>query len=60
MNPCVLPSSDGDPYERQVEAFAHAIRTGGSPTPGVRDGLAAVRLIEAVADAVESGVEVRL
>ena len=52
--------TDGDPYERQVEAFARAIRTGDPPTPDVRDGLAAVRLIEAVADAAESGLEVRL
>ena len=52
--------TDGDSYERQVEAFARAIRTGEPPTPDVRDGLAAVRLIEAVADAAESGLEVRL
>jgi predicted dehydrogenase len=52
--------TDGDPYERQVEAFARAICAGEPPTPDVRDGLAAVRLIEAVADGAESGLEVCL
>ena len=52
--------TDGDPYERQVEAFARAIRTAEPPTPDVHDGLAAVRLIEAVAVAAGSGLEVRL
>ena len=52
--------TDGDAYERQVEAFAHAIRTGEAPTPNVHDGLAAVQLIEAVAAAVDSGLEVCL
>ena len=52
-------ATDGDAYERQIEAFARSIRTGEPPTPNVHDGLAAVRLIEAVATAVESGAEVR-
>ena len=52
--------TDGDVYERQVEAFARAIREGGHPDPDVRDGLAAMRLIEATATAVETGSEVRL
>jgi predicted dehydrogenase len=51
--------TDGDPYERQAEAFARTVREGGRPDPGVHDGLAAVRLIEAAAAAVESGAEVR-
>ena len=50
--------TDGDVYERQVEAFARTIRRGGHPDPDVRDGLAAVRLIEATATAVETGSEV--
>jgi predicted dehydrogenase len=52
--------TDGDAYQRQVEAFARAIRAGGPPEPDVRDGLAAVRLIQATATAVERGSEVRL
>jgi predicted dehydrogenase len=51
--------TDGDPYERQIEAFARAIRGVGPLAPDVRDGLAALRLIEATAAAVESGGEVR-
>jgi predicted dehydrogenase len=57
----VVPAlTDGDVYERQVEAFARAIREGGHPDPDVRDGLAAMRLIEATATAAETGSEVRL
>lgn len=57
----VVPTlTDGDVYERQVEAFARTIRQGGHPVPDVRDGLAAVRLIEATATAVGTGSEVRL
>jgi predicted dehydrogenase len=52
--------TDGDAYERQIEAFARVIREGGRPDPDVRDGLAAVRLIEATAAAVETGTEVKL
>jgi predicted dehydrogenase len=56
-----LPTlTDGDAYERQAESFARTVRTGGHPDPDVRDGLAAVRLIEATATAVETGVEVKL
>jgi predicted dehydrogenase len=43
---------EGDAYERQLEAFARAVRGGGRPDPDVRDGLAAVRLIEQAAEAV--------
>jgi predicted dehydrogenase len=57
----VVPThTDGDVYERQVEAFARTIREGGRPVPDVRDGLAAMRLIEATATAVETGAEVHL
>jgi predicted dehydrogenase len=56
----VVPAlTDGDVYERQVEAFARTIRAGGHPVPDVRDGLAAVRLIEATATAVATGSEVK-
>jgi predicted dehydrogenase len=43
---------EGDAYERQLEAFARTVRTGGRPDPDVRDGLEAIRLIEAAAEAV--------
>lgn len=52
--------TDGDAYERQLEAFAATVREGGTPLPDARDGLEAVRLIEATATAVESGTEVKL
>ena len=52
--------TDGDAYERQLEAFAAAIRDHRPPSPDARDGLAAVTLIHAIAAAVESGDEVRL
>ena len=55
----VVPTlTDGDVYRRQVGAFARTIRAGGHPVPDVRDGLAAVRLIEATATAVDTGAEV--
>ncbi|GAA2017757.1 Gfo/Idh/MocA family oxidoreductase [Nakamurella flavida] len=50
---------DGDAYERQAEAFAATVRSGGRPVPDVRDGLAAVDLIDAVAQAAETGREIR-
>jgi predicted dehydrogenase len=57
----VVPTlTDGDAYRRQLEAFARAVRGDGPPDPNVRDGLAAVRLIEASAKAAETGSEVRL
>lgn len=57
----VMPAlTDGDAYERQLESFARTIRAGGRPVPDVRDGLAAVRIIEATATAVETGSEVTL
>ena len=52
--------TDGDAYQRQVEAFATTIRKNGRPVPDARDGLAAVRAIEATAAAVASGAEVTL
>jgi predicted dehydrogenase len=53
-------STDGDVCRRQAEAFARVIREGGRPTPDVYDGLAALKLIEATATAVECGDEVML
>jgi predicted dehydrogenase len=51
---------DTDPYERQVEAFARAVRGQQPANPNVVDGLEAVRLIEAVAESAATGEEVRL
>jgi predicted dehydrogenase len=57
----IMPAfTDGDAYRRQAEAFARVIRDGGRPTPDVHDGLAAFRLIEATAAAVEHGEEVTI
>lgn len=52
--------TEGDAYERQVEAFARTIRAGGRPVPDVYDGLQALRLIDATAAAVETGDAVNL
>ncbi|MCU1493637.1 MAG: hypothetical protein JWO62_1401 [Acidimicrobiaceae bacterium] len=41
---------DADPYERQLEAFARAIRDGSATNPGAEDGLAAVQMVEAAAE----------
>ncbi len=39
---------DTDPYERQLEAFARAVLDDEPTNPGGDDGVAAVRIIEAV------------
>lgn len=54
----VLPDSDA--FERQIEAFARAIRLDSEPNPNAADGLEAVRLIEAAAESVASGSGVSL
>ncbi len=46
---------DSDPWERQLEAFAEAIRTDGPTNPDAEDGLAAVELIEVVRGGSEIG-----
>lgn len=52
---------DTDPYERQLEAFARAVLDDEPTNPDARDGVAAVRFIEAVVDsAAHSGREVVL
>jgi predicted dehydrogenase len=43
---------DTNAYERQIEAFARAVREGLPDSPDAADGVAAVRLIAAVADSV--------
>jgi predicted dehydrogenase len=49
--------SDTDAYERQVEAFASAVRGDLDTSPDASDGLEAVRLIEAVERSVAAGAE---
>jgi len=56
--PLFYPRSFRD-IEVGLESFARTIRSGGRPDPDVRDGLAAVRLIESTATAVEIGGEVK-
>ncbi|GAA4537109.1 Gfo/Idh/MocA family oxidoreductase [Pseudonocardia xishanensis] len=51
---------DTDAYERQAEAFARAVRGQEAPDPDGADGLAAVRLIDAVQRSVTTGSEVTL
>jgi len=52
--------SDTNAYELQIEAFARAIRLDTAPTPDAADGLAAVRLIEAVERSAARGAECML
>lgn len=57
----VVPSITlGDAYELQLNDFAGAVRGEGPAFPDAAAGLAAVRLIAAVAEAVETGREVQL
>lgn len=58
----VRPSfGDTNAYERQLEAFAVTIATGGVPNPTAAEGVAAVKMIEAVAaSAANDGAEVAL
>jgi predicted dehydrogenase len=44
-----------DPYQRQLEAFARAIREDGPTDPDASDGAAALRLIEASAASAAAG-----
>jgi predicted dehydrogenase len=46
--------TDGDAYARQLEAFATAIVEDRPVSPDARDGLAALTLIHAIEEAVES------
>jgi predicted dehydrogenase len=41
-----------DPYQRQLEAFARALRGDGPTDPDAHDGVEALRLIEATATSV--------
>jgi predicted dehydrogenase len=43
-----------DPYQRQLEAFARAVRRDQPTDPDARDGLEALRLIEATAASVQA------
>jgi predicted dehydrogenase len=47
--------ADTDAYERQVEAFARAVRTGAEVEPDAAAGLEAVRLIAAVGRSASGG-----
>lgn len=49
-----------DPYQRQVEAFAAAVRDGGGVDPDGHDGVEALRVIEAVHRSAAGGTEVLL
>jgi predicted dehydrogenase len=41
---------DSDPYQRQIEAFADAILAGRPVSPSAEDGLAAERVLYAIAE----------
>ncbi len=44
-----------NPYARQLDAFDETIRNNANPVPNVRDGLASVLLLEAVAASIACG-----
>jgi predicted dehydrogenase len=53
--------AEGDPYQRQLDAFAASALQGAAPIASVDDGIAALELIEAVAtSAASSGAAVAL
>ncbi|MFG1683308.1 Gfo/Idh/MocA family protein [Nonomuraea sp. NPDC049269] len=47
---------DSDPYERQIEAFARAILRGTRAEPTAADGIEALRIVDAIRDAVDRPV----
>lgn len=49
-----------DAYANEIAAFIAAVKTGRSPIPGGRDGLAALRLAEAALEAAHSGRTVKI
>ncbi|CAI7600016.1 unnamed protein product [Penicillium pancosmium] len=51
----VLRVDDGIPFQQQVEHLARVIRQGESPRCSEEDGLAAVKVCEAVITAIEAG-----
>lgn len=49
---------DTDPYERQIESFAASVLNDTPTSPGLEDGIAALRIVDAVHAAVaRSGVD---
>ena len=50
--------ADSNPYKRQLEAFVRAIRQDYPTNPDVHDGLATVRLLEAVEESVQTNGKV--
>lgn len=57
---CAPLYPDSDPYELQLEAFACAILHGGQANPGVVDGMADVKVIEAIELSVASGRRIEI
>ena len=49
-----------DAYRAEMVAFIAALDAGSSPTPGIKDGVAAQRLANAAAKSIETGQPVRL
>ena len=49
-----------DAYRAEMVAFIAALDAGSSPTPGIKDGVAAQRLADAAAKSIETGRPVRL
>lgn len=52
--------ANSNPYRNQIEAFACSVLGRGAANPNEKDGLAVVRLLEAVEASVESGKRIEL
>ena len=50
--------ADSNPYKRQIESFARAVLEDEDPSPNVYDGIAAIRLLEAVEKSAGNGSRV--
>jgi predicted dehydrogenase len=51
----VVPLSPADPLERQIAHFAEVIRGTAQPLVSARDGLANLRVVDAVVEAARTG-----
>ena len=54
-------SSIKDSYIKELKTFLHCIRTGSSPSPGIKDGIAAIKAIDAARQSInKDGQEVSI
>jgi len=51
----VVPLASADPLERQIAHFCDVIRGAAKPLVSARDGLANLRVVDAIVEAARSG-----